>query len=119
MYEIGHRMALAMHQWGTDMYFDKLSLRVRNRLLRAGIDNDEALVARSREELLRIRDFGCKAIDEINEKVRIPMGLEPYPEPPKKPIHPNRLAGIRKAAVTRRERNAERKEYLRSKEMNQ
>ena len=76
------------------MHIEKLKTHVRTHLYRAGICSDEALVALSYEELMKVRNIGHVAIAEINDTVRIPMGLKPLVRPASKAIHPKTKAGI-------------------------
>ena len=74
------------------MYIEKLNGQQRRMLSRAGIDTDEQLVSKNFDELLKIRGVGYGTIVAVNQKVRIPMGLDPLERPPLQPIHPNRKA---------------------------
>ena len=48
----------------------RLSLRANNCLHEAGIETLRDLVARSRDELLEVRNFGETTLQEIEEKLR-------------------------------------------------
>lgn len=57
----------------------RLSLRANNCLHEAGIESLRDLVARSREELLEVRNFGDTTLQEIEEKLRelgLHLGME-------------------------------------------
>lgn len=62
-------------------YLEELDLSVRayNCLKRAGIDNLMDLVCRSEEELIKVRNFGRRSMDEVIAKVRS-LGLDIRPE---------------------------------------
>ena len=76
------------------MYFDKIASKYRIHFMHAGIVSDEQIIKMTYEELLKVRYIGHAAIEEVNQKVRIPMGLAPLVRPEKKPMHPNTRAGI-------------------------
>ena len=75
------------------MYKD-LKTATRHVLGRAGILTDAAIASKTREELLKIRNFGEAMLDEVDQKVRIPMGLPPFTKPVTKRRHPNNQAAI-------------------------
>ena len=48
----------------------------------------------TREDLLKIPHFGEAMLDEVDKKVRIPMGLPPFDKPVINRRHPNTQAAI-------------------------
>lgn len=76
------------------MHIKNLKTHIRTHLARAGVRTDEQLIKMTYEELMKVRNIGHSAIAEINEKVRIPMGLDPLVRPEVGTMYPNRRAGI-------------------------
>ena len=66
------------------MKIDELELSVRtyNCLKRVGIDTVEKLLTMSDADLMRIRYFGVKCLNEVHEKIRKPYGVTITPEIP-------------------------------------
>lgn len=60
---------------------EKLTVTVKNAIIRAGIKSDEELCSKTYSDLIKIRYIGQVGIEEINKKVRIQMGLEPLVGP--------------------------------------
>ncbi len=60
-----------------EMTIEELELSVRsfNCLKRAGIDNVEELIARSEEDMIKVRNLGKKSLDEVINKIHS-LGLE-------------------------------------------
>ena len=78
------------------MFMEKLPPQYLTPLYRHAIYSDDQLVELDYQALLKIRNIGHVAIEQINQKVRIPMGLKPLERPTPQVIHPNRKAGIDK-----------------------
>lgn len=76
------------------MHIKNLKNYNRNMLARAGITTDEQLIQMTYNDLMKVRYIGHSAIKEINEKVRIPMGLEPLVRPEVGSMHPNNKTAI-------------------------
>ena len=66
------------------MKIDELELSVRtyNCLKRVGIDTVEKLLTMSDADLMRIRCFGVKCLNEVHEKIRKPYSVTITPEIP-------------------------------------
>ena len=69
---------------GEQMKIDELELSVRtyNCLKRVGIDTVEKLLTMSDADLMRIRCFGVKCLNEVHEKIRKPYSVTITPEIP-------------------------------------
>jgi len=63
------------------MYMENMSTVIRKNFIAAGITTDEQIVRMSFKELMSIPRIGLRSIEEVNQKIRIPMGLEPLLKP--------------------------------------
>lgn len=92
------RLAISPERYNTPIEELELSLRTLNCLRRAGITKVGELLEKSEEELLMLRNFGQKSLDEVKEKLHV-AGFKYGTEQPEAAAEPANAEGDNRPAA--------------------